>query len=354
MNRVFNFLRRQPRSFVIGLGIVQLFLVGLVDYLTGPDLAFSIFYLLPVLLAVFSFGRTWGLIASVASAAAWFIVDMLTPRSALAASGAALRFWNSLVHLNFFLIITLTISALRTAQKKQEELVHFIVHDLRSPLSGMLLGLQTLGLPELGPLNPCQREILARATNSGSWMATLINSLLDLSRLEHGRLELAVAECGVEDLLDEALQQIALPAELHKVRLARRNQAQTERVRVDRALALRILLNLLSNAVKFTPQGKAVTLAAAAGEGEVVISVEDEGPGVPKEYLAAVFDKYFQVEARQAGALTGSGLGLSFCAMGVRAQGGRIWMESEPGRGTAVRFTVPRVPPAAPRSCDGS
>lgn len=347
MTKIIDFLEKQPRAFVICLGIVQLALVGVIDYLTGPDLAFSIFYLFPVLVALFAYGRRWGLVASVLSAAAWFVVDMLTPRHFVTAPGNAMRFWNALVHLNFFLIVTFSISAMRLARKRQEELVHFIVHDLRSPLGNMMLGLQALSQPELGTLNPCQQEFLARALSSGTWMSTLINSLLDLSRLENGRLELTSSEVDVQWLLEEALQQIALPAELHKVRLTRQNHAGVKTIQIDGALTLRILVNLLSNAVKFTPSGKTVSLAVAANPGEVAFSVADEGPGVPKEFLESVFDKYFQVEARQSGVLVGSGLGLSFCAMGVRAQGGRIWMESEPGQGSTVKFTVPRLPRCA-------
>lgn len=346
--RFFTLLNRQPRHLILALGIFQLVLVGTIDYLTGPDLAFSIFYLFPVLVAVISLGRRAGFVASIMSAIAWLIVDMLTPRHNAGPAYHFLNVWNALVNLNFFLIITFSISAMRAARQKQDELLHFIVHDLRSPLSNVLMGMQALSLPEVGTLNPAQQEVLARAVSSGRWMETLINSLLDLSRLESGQMRLELLDVTVPELIEEAVQQVSLQAGNRGVHLERRNLAHVDWVRLDRALTVRILVNLLSNALKFTSRGKTVTLETSLREGNLLFSVIDQGPGIPKEYLAAVFDKFVQVEARQAGIMTGNGLGLTFCRLGVEAQGGCIWMESELGLGTTVKFILPlKVKPIA-------
>lgn len=337
---VMDFLRRQPRWRLFVFCFIQLLIVAVIDYVTDPDLSLSVFYLLPILIAIFSAGSKGGFIFSIISAAAWFVIDVLTRKTN---AHPTLQIWNGLVNLYFFLIFTFTLSALRTARKKQEELSHFIVHDLRSPLSNIMMGLQALTLPEMGPLNDCQRQFLDRAMSSGEWMSSLINSILDLSRMEHGSMKLEVSEVALGDLLEESLQQISLLAEAHQVRLERRNGMTAQRLRLDRALTVRVLVNLLSNAVKFTPPGKTVTLAAEPDGRGVIFSVADQGPGVPPEYLASVFDKFVQLEARKAGVLVGSGLGLTFCRLGVETQGGRIWMESPPGRGATVKFSLPLV-----------
>lgn len=338
MGFLVDLFKKHRRSFLITLGFVQVVLVGLIDWKTGPDLAFSIFYLFPIFAAILSFGRKGGLIASGASAVVWFLADVFSRGTV---THPYLTLWNALVNLNFFFIITYVISALRAAQDKQEELIHFIVHDLRSPLSNMLMGLQALELPEIGTLNPCQREFLSRALSSGNWMTALINSILDLSRMEHDGLKLELGEVAIQDLLRESIEQLSMLAEQQDVELAMVNGADRETMIVDRALTVRVLVNLLSNAIKFTPRGKRVTLEAAPAAGGVRFSIRDQGPGVPQEFLARVFDKYEQMEARKAGAMVGSGLGLTFCRMSVQAQGGRIWMESQSHEGTTVRFILP-------------
>ena len=105
---------------------------------------------------------------------------------------------------------------------------------------------------------------------------------------------------------------------------------------------MRVLVNLLSNAIKYSPAGAVVTLAASSPHPRrVVLAVTDHGPGVPRAWLKRAFDKFEQVGARKAGAAVGSGLGLAFCKLAVAAQGGRIWMESEPGVRTVVSVELP-------------
>jgi two-component system sensor histidine kinase VicK len=109
----------------------------------------------------------------------------------------------------------------------------------------------------------------------------------------------------------------------------------------------RVLVNLLSNALKYTPSGKTITVSAKVTDEGVHFAVTDEGPGIPKEYLHRIFDRFVQVEARKAGAPVGTGLGLTFCKLAVEAHGGRIWLESEVGKGTTVHFLLPFVANAA-------
>ena len=110
----------------------------------------------------------------------------------------------------------------------------------------------------------------------------------------------------------------------------------------DAGLSLRVLINLVSNAIKYTPSGGVVTVSASFAHSQrVVLAVTDHGPGVPREWAKRVFGKFEQVEARRSGAAIGTGLGLAFCKLAVVAQGGRIWIDSEPDVQTVVSFELP-------------
>ncbi|HNY28054.1 MAG TPA: HAMP domain-containing sensor histidine kinase [Candidatus Sumerlaeota bacterium] len=358
-----NFLKRlseKPRSFLFALSLFQILFVGLLDYVTGPQLAMSIFYLFPVLLAVLFMGRRGGVVISVAGALVWFIADILTPEAPQPVS-TGIKIWNALVGLNFFLIITYLVSALRRAREKQSELIQFLVHDLRSPLGNVLMGLKAFQ-KAVTDLPETPRVLIEMAVTSGQWMLALINSLLDLSKMEEGKLTVAIKPVPAAELADQAIQQVALIAAHGKVPLRLDRSLGDVSVRADRELTIRVLVNLLGNAVKMTPQGKEVVLRFSEPDPGAVahlkscppmvqFAVEDNGPGISEELAHKVFDKFFQVET---GVRHGTGLGLTFCKMGVEAQKGRIWLESVPGQGTRVFVALPRTPESAATDVPGT
>lgn len=143
------------------------------------------------------------------------------------------------------------------------------------------------------------------------------------------------------------MQQQSLWAQQQGVSLTTQVDTGAGHVFADEALILRVLLNLIGNAIKASPQGSAITVRVAPHEScQVVFSVADQGPGVPKEWATKVFDRYAQVEIRKARGTVGTGLGLTFCKLAVEAHSGRIWLESEPPQGTTLFFTLPRAGPA--------
>ena len=337
--RIIDFLRKQPRFILYALGVLLVLIVGELDLLTGPDLAFSLFYFFPILLGVFLLGLRGGVIISIFSAIVWYLADILTPTSHIHPATLA---WNAIVNMMIFFLVTFTLEAFRRQRKKQEELMHFIVHDLRGPLSNVMMGLQTMEI--INGLDEAQKTtLLKRALASCRWMSMLIDSILDLTRMESGHLQLKVGPVTLRDLVDDSLQQVALWAEQSSIELVRQIEVEDQTaLRADREVTVRVLVNLLSNAIKFTPNGKTITLSVARYDpGELVFCVADQGRGVPKEWISRVFDKYSQVDARNASPLSGSGLGLTFCRMCIEAQQGRIWLESEADRGTRVFFTLP-------------
>jgi signal transduction histidine kinase len=337
--RLLEHLGKRSRPLLIALGLAFVLLLGAIDYLTGAEISFSIFYLLPISVVAWLVGRAAGIVMSAAGATTWFVADMLAEH---VYSHPAIPYWNAIMRLGFFLVVTHTLTGLRASRERQEELGHFIVHDLRSPLGTVMTGLQFLQDTAGETMDTAQRGLVETCLTSCNRMMTLVNSLLDLARLESGHMPVQLREVKVKELVESSLEQVGVWAKAHSVSLAAELEAREEVVWADMTLTMRILVNLLSNAIRFSPAGSEVTVRVAPSDASMLaFSVTDQGCGIPPEWVGKVFDKFAQVEAQKAGRAIGSGLGLTFCRLAVEAQGGRIWLESEVDKGTTVSFTLP-------------
>lgn len=335
MQKVHDFLSRRSRHFWIAVGLLLVGLIAVVDYFTEPDIL--ILYLIPIILVDWFAGEKPGVIVAVASAIAWFAADVL---STTHDSAGVVPYWNLAVRSAIFLTVTYMLSGLLASRKRHEELMHFIVHDLRSPLTNILTGLQTLRQMRDGRMDESEQEMLDMALISSNRMLTLINSLLDLPRLEGRKMPVQTQEVSVDELVNNSLAVVSLWAAQNQVQIVYEADPQVNTAIADPEITVRVLVNLLSNALKYSPPHSTITVRTRASEdGMVTFSVTDQGPGIPPEWVEKVFDKYAQVEARKEGASTG--LGLTFCYLAVKAQKGRIWIESELGKGTSVMFTLP-------------
>lgn len=183
------------------------------------------------------------------------------------------------------------------------------------------------------------RELINLGLSSGQRMLALVDSLLDLSRLESGKLAVQREPVLVSHLFIESVAHVVLTAEFKNITVRQSVEPADTAVFADPLLTQRILVNLLNNAIKFGPQQSTITLQATqAHNNEVIVVVHDEGPGIPVEWQRRVFAKYGQVSGGKSG---GSGLGLTFCKLAVEAQNGRIWLESKASWGTALKFSLP-------------
>lgn len=335
MQRIVDLLSRRSKNFWITIGLVMVALIAIVDYFTEPDIL--ILYLIPIILVDWFAGEKPGVILAVASAIAWFAADVLSTQHD---TGNMVPYWNLAVRSAIFLTVTYMLSSLLASRKRQEELMHFIIHDLRSPLTNVLTGLQTLRQMRNGQMDESEQELLDMALISSNRILTLVNSLLDLPRLEHRKMPVQTQEVCVDELVNNSLAVVALWAAQNRVHIVYEPDPQVSTVIADPDITTRVLVNLLSNALKYSPPDSTITIRVRASDsGMVTFSVTDQGPGIPPEWVEKVFDKYAQVEARKEGASTG--LGLTFCQLAVEAQKGRIWIESKLGKGTTVLFTLP-------------
>lgn len=228
--------------------------------------------------------------------------------------------------------------ALRREQHLRSELTQLIVHDLKSPLTVILSGMNLMSKQSLGSLTETQKRLLTNLEKSGEDILNMINDLLDVERLEAGALTLQKSLTDTMQLLKNQTEESKILASTNKQKLFFTHDAKLPQIRVDKGLITRVFANLLSNALKFTPDRGTVKVHIAKRVGELIITVADSGPGVPKHERDRIFEKFAQVEG---GERRGAGLGLTFCKMVVEAHGGTLTVsESELG-GALFQLTLP-------------
>ncbi len=225
----------------------------------------------------------------------------------------------------------------RQAERLREDLSHALVHDMRGPLTSLLGALDALGHDEAHRLEARQQQLLSMGRSAANRLTRLVDSVLEVSRLESGQVPLRPTAVSTEALVAQCLERHALPASHRQVQLAAAVAPGAPAALADPELLPRVLDNLVGNAVKFVPPGGTVRLAAERQDAELLLEVSDDGPGLPAEVAGRVFEKF--VTGGQKG--RGTGLGLAFCRLAVEAHGGRIWAEPRDGGGTVFRFTLP-------------
>lgn len=340
-------------GFVIAAGLGA---IAARDWQLGGALPLWQLYFLPIGVA----GTVWelrgGIIAGVTAS---LLLGLISPAGkqlsleTLLGWQLALVFWGGLVGYLKGQARSLreVNERLRRQQELRDSMMDFLVHDLRSPLTNVISGLETLLFTTEERLTLEDREMLEMALIGAHRLLTMINSILDLRKMEDGKFPLYLKEFDPKDAVEEATRQIQLWARQNGVTLQTKVAEEVPLLTADRWVLIRVLVNLLSNALKYTPSGKTVSVHVFPDKGWLHFSVADEGPGIPREYLDRLFDPFVQIEARKGGAAIGTGLGLTFCKLAVEAHGGRIWLESEVGKGTIVHFVIPlktSMPAAVP------
>lgn len=233
---------------------------------------------------------------------------------------------------------------LQRAETQRDEMAEMLIHDLRTPLTTLLTPLTMLESEQFGALNDTQREVTTMAVRSGHRLLHLVNELLDIGKMENGRMNLQRRAVEIPLLGQEALEQVVAVQMTNQTQIAIEYSNDLPVVQADEDLLRRVLINLLGNAVKFTPADGTITLGARRENDKVVVWVRDTGEGVPLEYQERIFERFGQVESRRAGRRMSTGLGLTFCKLVVEAHGGQMWLESEVDKGSTFYFALPLIP----------
>jgi signal transduction histidine kinase len=225
-----------------------------------------------------------------------------------------------------------------TSEHKSQFLTN-MSHELRTPLNAIIGFSEVLKEQMFGELNERQLSYVSDVLEAGKHLLSLINDLLDLAKIEAGRMELELSEVSIPELLRSAVSMHAEQAGRDGIELALNTEPDEIAITADGRRVRQILFNLLSNAVKFTPAKGRIDVSAHLENGQVAVAVADTGPGIPADELEAIFEEFEQTDVgRQA---EGTGLGLPLSRRLVELHGGRLWAESEPGQGSTFRFTLP-------------
>jgi signal transduction histidine kinase len=230
---------------------------------------------------------------------------------------------------------------LEAANRHKSEFLANMSHELRTPLNAIIGFSEVLDEHMFGELNAKQDEYVRDIHSSGLHLLSLINDILDLAKVEAGRMELSLSTFNVPAALENAMTLVRERGARHGVALNMHVDEALDSITADERKFKQILLNLLSNAVKFTPAGGKVELRGKQLADCVEVSVTDTGIGISAADQALIFEEFRQVGGDYAGKPEGTGLGLTLARKFVEMHGGRIWVESELGKGSTFSFTVP-------------
>jgi signal transduction histidine kinase len=309
------------------------------DYASGYEFGSFVFYFAPIALAAWYGGRPAAVVFAVLAGAGWYASDVLSRHPY---SNALLVYWEAFIRLVSFLIFALALAKVREDVRRREELLDVISHDLRAPL-GALVGQAQL-LRKRADRDDFAAGRIEAILRCASRMNTMIEDLLDAARESSEQLELRLEPIPIGPYLAELVERFAPLLEPGRVRVAVAGGplvAHADPGRLDR-----IVLNLLLNALKFSPPESPVELGAAREGGRVAIRVADRGPGIAREDLPHLFDRYYR--GRRASAAGGLGIGLYSVRLLVEAHGGSVRVE--PGASGGTTFVVSLAASAAPES----
>ncbi len=237
--------------------------------------------------------------------------------------------------------LNFTSRKLRELDRMKSDFFSSMSHELRTPLTSIKEGVSLLLDGVGGPLSDRQEKLLRILAEESERLISLVNSLLDLSKMEAGMMAYAFEPVPLAPLIDKVMIELGPLIESKGIKLETRIGDGLPAPRADGGRILQALRNLVGNAVKFTPEGGQVTVSARHGNGTVEISVADTGPGIPTENLTTIFEKYQQATSTGSYRIEGTGLGLALVKHIVTSHGGKVWAESELGQGSRFTFVLP-------------
>ncbi|QOJ07925.1 MAG: hypothetical protein HRU72_08625 [Planctomycetia bacterium] len=234
--------------------------------------------------------------------------------------------------------------ALEQANRLKSEFLATMSHELRTPLNAIIGFAEVLKDDVIGPLNKEQKECLDDIHSSGQHLLSMINNILDFSKIEAGKFELTYEEFSFEEVIGEVLNAVFKFSNKKGIRMQTQFHPDIPLIIADKVKFKQILFNLLSNAIKFTPENGKVTIYAKLAEQYVQIEVSDTGIGIKSEDIDKLFKPFLQLDGSYSRRYEGTGLGLILTKHLVELQGGKIWVESEYGKGSTFTFTLPIKP----------
>jgi PAS domain S-box-containing protein len=237
--------------------------------------------------------------------------------------------------------VVVNVTERRRVQEMKGEFVSTVSHELRTPLTAIHGSLRLLASGKLGNFPQTARSMIDIAAQSCERLSLLVNDILDMEKIEAGRMSMTRVPVGIGSLVEQAVASNRPYADVFGVGLASASTVNGDRVIGDPNRLLQVLSNLVSNAVKYSPRGETVTVSVDHGPMGIRVSVADRGPGIPAEFRSRVFQKFAQADGTEVKAVKGTGLGLPIAKAIVEQLGGEMGFETETGKGTTFYFDLP-------------
>ena len=231
---------------------------------------------------------------------------------------------------------------LKNLNKMKSDFISAVSHELRTPLTSIKGYASILMTGKLGDVLPAQKERLEKIDKHSNSLVHLINNLLDIARIESGKIQMEIKDISIKETLDSVVDIITPQVKEKSISLKINSKVRFDKIKADQGQIERVFLNLLSNAVKFTPEKGSVTISIDEKEDDTQFSIEDTGIGIPPRDIPKVFQDFFRADNALDQKIKGSGLGLSLVKKIVEAHRGKIWFDSELGKGTRFTFTIPK------------
>ncbi|MDH4100784.1 MAG: ATP-binding protein [Nitrospirota bacterium] len=237
--------------------------------------------------------------------------------------------------------VNLMCEKLREVDQMKSDFFSAMSHELRTPLASIREGISLLSDGAGGQVTEKQRRLLAIISEESDRLISLVNTLLDLAKMEAGMMPLHCAKADMLPLVQRVIKEMEPLAVGKGVTLGFESESSLALVNMDNERVLQVIRNLLGNAVKFTAAGSEVMITTEMSEGELVVSVKDAGPGLLEDERSVIFEKFRQGISANSVAIKGTGLGLAIVKQVVSAHGGKVWVESRPGEGSTFSFSLP-------------
>jgi signal transduction histidine kinase len=343
---------QHSRFVVLIVSILMIFGIGVVDYITGPELAFSIFYLIPISFLASQQKVTMKMIILVSffASATWFSIEFYSQAYSL----LFFPIWNGFVRLTIFLVVGYLVYNYRLKANNLKEInlqlerlnqeknkfIGIAAHDLRSPLAG-IHGLTEILLMEKSRLSQDQLDVGNNIIRLSQNMLTLIKNLLSISSIESGILNVDLQHRKYFPFVQEQVFLYEIMAKKKNIHISLKNDIHDIEARFDPNYMSQALGNLLSNAIKYSPRNSTITLLIYSTQQDIVTEVSDQGAGITKEDQRKLFNYFQRVSNQPTNGESSTGLGLAIAKKIVAVHGGTIGVRSAPGSGSCFYYTLP-------------
>lgn len=336
-------ISKQSRSLVTTLGFFVVVMIGVIDYLTGPEFSSLLFYLVPVILITYCTGRKAGILISIVTVVVWLLTN-----AALMVKypHIGISFWNLIERLSIFLIVVYILlefkkedEGYRKLELERKNMLSMFAHDMKNPLIAAGGFLSRLITGKEGKLTEKQMNYMELMRDELMRLERYITDFLELSKLESSEYKPAPTLFNISAALKVRIETAMIGTEKKDIILISEipeytsSMVNANAVQIDRAVT-----NLLDNAIKYTNPGGTVTVKLVDRGRDVLVQVMDTGIGIAEDHIPYIFYVFYRVTKD----LKGSGLGLSIVKKIVEANGGKIWVESIYGKGSTFSFTIPK------------